>query len=179
MAFWSFYFLGKLFLYMRGVLRFDAALNILFFLFLVLRFPKRVADSKLLKAAKLLLSGVFAFLLLWHDSWLPPLIYVFHFIANDAPSLEYMIKFVVQALSSWNAAALLCLLVLCILLSKKITLTPITLILMLAVLPGNLMFAKADVGHYFDAFHKVESSKLVRFDLPAKAVDFDIVFLHV
>jgi hypothetical protein len=58
MGLWSFYFSGKLFLYLWGALRFDLLLNLLFSAFLVLPVPETIPFHRTLKTGKLALHFI-------------------------------------------------------------------------------------------------------------------------
>lgn len=181
MQLWSFYFLGKLFLFFMGSIRFSFALNLLFACFLAVPIPERLPASRLLKFLRLLISVPAAFLLFWHDSWLPPLSYAFHSLTGvNAMSPHYMLQFVLRSVSPSVCAGLAVLFVLCVLAARRFDLAPAVIFLMLVILPFGAGGSRQAPRDYFESFHRTEATRLVKFENPPQGTpDFDIVFLHI
>lgn len=181
MGAWSFYFLAKLYLYFRGYLRLDFVLNLLFILFLVIPVPAQLKSYRALTVVKHFFGGVLALLLLWHDSWLPPLWVALNFIEEGGmPSKEYVYRFLLEFVNLWEVAALVAVLAVGYFVRNRIRLTPVVLVLLLIVPlrefgqhPGGM---EGDVR----AFYRSEASRVVHFERSkTKAPDFDIIILHV
>jgi len=181
MGLWSFYFLGKLFLFLWGALRFHFFLNLLFIVFLVLPAPKRLPLHRVLKPGKLVLSFVFGFFLLWYDSYFPPLIYTIRtFQQIGIPEKEYIYRFIINALNPIAIVILIIILALSIYLNKRIKLTPVVVILVLLVPLYEFTQKKEGLTEYLNAFHQSESKRAVSFEQPIiKGPDFDILILHI
>lgn len=181
MGLWSFYFLAKLYLYLRGFIRFDFIWNLLFILFLFLPAPKRFKTHRSFGAVKLISSVVFGLLLLWHDSWLPPLWDSFIFLEQQGmPAKEYVYRFLLGFINPWEVAALVSILLFCILVHNRIRLTPVVMVLLLIVPVREFGQHKEEMERHLDAFYQSESERVIRFQ-KAKTdnLDFDIVILHV
>ncbi len=185
MGMWSFYFLGKIYLYFRGYLNFNFVLNFLFMLFLCLPVPMGFPIRRFLKVVKLLVSLVCGFLLLWYDSWLPPLRTAFDFLTTSVgPSREYILRFIMDAVNVWVLAVLVGIFVFCFVLwRKRVTLVPVVILFMAVILVSELRESAVeneDPAQYLDAFYQSESQRIIRFEQPnPEAPDFDIVLLHI
>lgn len=181
MGLWSVYFLGKIFLYLWGTIRFSVLPNLLFAAFLAVPVPKTLPLYRVLKSAKLGLSFLFAFLLLWYDSYFPPLLYTIStFQQIGLPEKEYIYRFVMNTLNPIAVLALLFILVLCIFLNRRIKLAPVVVLLMLIVPLFGLTRKDVGIEEYLTSFYQSESKRMVSFEQPEKkAPDFDILILHV
>ncbi|MEK6576331.1 MAG: cellulose biosynthesis protein BcsG [Nitrospirota bacterium] len=181
MGFWSFYFLGKLYLYFRGFIRIDFILNILFIGLLIIPIPKKIMFRRPLKAARFFISLVLALLLLWHDSWLPPLFDSMIFLNQQGiPSKEYVYRFIMGFFNPREVAALSAILAFFILLQYFIRLTPLVIIILLIVPIREFGQPVGEIDRYVDSFYKAESARIIRFEKSKKDnYDFDIVILHV
>ncbi len=73
MGLWASYFFAKCFLYVWGAIPLDAPANLLFAVWLLLPTPARLARFRSVAAIRTVVTVIAALLLLWHDSWLPPL----------------------------------------------------------------------------------------------------------
>lgn len=181
MGLWSFYFLAKLYLYFRGFIRLDFFLNLLFMAFLVMPPPKRLKPSRSFMIIKSLLSLTLGLLLLWHDSWLPPIINSIKFISEEGmPSKEYIYRFILGFFNPQEIVILAFIMAFCILVQNYIRLTPVVIILILIIPIREYSQPNGQIDRYLDAFYKSESSRVTHFknskmDSPA----FDIVILHV
>lgn len=184
MELWSFYFLGKLYLYVRGYIHFHPILNVLFAIFLIIPVSKNLPFYRLLKTVKIFLSVVFAFSLLWYDSWLPPLFYSIQQLEQQGmPSKEYIVHFLLGFIKPFEITVLLFLLVLCIFMRNRVRLTPIVFIFILIV-PllgfGHNKADKGDIESYIEAFYQSESKRVIHFETSNTASpDFDIIILHI
>lgn len=182
MGLWSFYFLGKLYLYMRGHICFNFILNSLFAIFIILPLPKIPSVHKYLKVAKFSLGLIFAFILLWYDSWLPPFFHsVKLLMETEGIAAGYIFHFITNTVLSWETAVLILILIICILLRNRIKLAPVVFILMLIVpLLEWGKTNKEDLGTYLEAFYRSESKRIIHFEQPkTSAPDFDILIFHI
>ncbi|MEW6109166.1 MAG: cellulose biosynthesis protein BcsG [Nitrospirota bacterium] len=181
MGLWNFYFLAKLYLYFRGYIRFNFILNLLFLGFLVLPVSKNISFYRHLKSAKIFLSFISAFLIMWYDSWIPPLLYSIRMLARTGlPSKEYIFSFIVNSVNIREIALLFAILAVCIFLLRRITLTPVVLIIMLIVPLLGLKQSKEGLDGHLEEFYKSEAGKVVSFRSPdADSRNFDIIMLHI
>lgn len=181
MGLWSFYFFGKLFLYLWGALRFHFFLNLLFIVFLVLPVLKTLPLQRALQTGKTVLSFVFGFLLLWHDSYFPPLRYTMRtFQQIGIPEKEYLYRFMINAINPVAMIILSSILALCVYLNKLIKLTPVVVLLALLVPVFEFTQKKEGLTEYLSAFHQSESGRMVSFEQPkTKGPGFDILILHI
>ena len=93
-AAWNFYFLFKLYLFVKGSIRLDIFLNLLFLIFVLLPAPAILSRYRVFRYGRNVLNIATALLLLWHDSWLPPLLDAGSFLSQQGmPSFEYAISF--------------------------------------------------------------------------------------
>jgi cellulose synthase operon protein YhjU len=181
MGAWSFYFLAKLYLYFRGYLRLDFVLNLLFIVFLVIPVPAQLKSYRSLTIVKHFIGGVLGLLLLWHESWLPPLGFALSFVEQGGmPSKEYVYRFLLEFVNLWEVAALVSILALGILLRNRVRLTPVVLLLLLIVPLRNFGQHPGGIEGAVRAFYQSESSKIVHFEKSKTTTpDFDIIILHV
>lgn len=182
MGIWSFYFLGKLYLYVRGHIKFDFILNFLFLLFLLIPIPRTLPYQRLLKSVRLTLGIVFAFLLLWHDSWFPPLLHSVRLLKETGGiSVGYIATFLKDAVNFLEILVLLAMLGVVIFLQRRVTLTPFVFILVLLVpIAGLRQKTSHNLDGHIESFFSSEAKRAVRFEPPgAQAPDFDIILLHI
>ncbi len=192
MQFLSFYFLGTLFLSFMGSIKFDFIKNIIFGGFLALPIPERVPASRVLKYLRVAIGIPLGFLLFWHETWFPPLGYAFHSLTGaNAMSAGYMFQFVFQNLNPIDIGGLILLFILCHFASKRLNMAIPVIILMVAIMPFRACGVKQAAAAqappangtpqgYFEAFHRSEAKRIVRFEKPRKgAPPFDIIVLHI
>jgi len=181
MGAWSFYFLAKLYLYFRGYLRLDFVLNLLFIVFLIIPVPAQLKSYRSLTVVKHVFGGILGLLLLWHDSWLPPLWFALSFVEQGGmPSKEYVYRFLLEFVNLWEIAALVSVLAVAILVRNRIRLTPVVLVLLLIVPLREFGQHPGGMEGEVRAFYRSESSRVVHFEKSkTKAPDFDVIILHV
>ncbi len=181
MGIWSFYFIGKLYLFFRGFIRFNFILNILLAIFIVLPIPKNILFYRSLRAAKYLVGAVAAFLLLWYDSWLPPLLHSIRLLRETGGITEgFILRFLTNSVNPKEAAILAALFIICVSIRKRIRLAPVVFTAMLIVPLYEWGQPKEEMRDYLDTFYRAESKRIIRFEESnANAPDFDIVILHI
>ena len=181
MRFWGFYFLAKLYLYIRGFIQFDFIINFIFLLFLALPIPKKLKINKFVVAGRQFLNVTFGLLLLWRDSWLPSLTNSAALIEDfGVPAKEYIFRFVLGYINIREISILGVLAVLCFVAGKHIRLTPVVAVLLLLVPLHQIVQHPEGIAESLDAFYQSESSRTIRFDnTNMKDANFDIVLLHV
>lgn len=181
MGMWSFYFLGKVYLSFRGYIRFDFLLNLLFALFLIIPVTEKLPARRLLKATKFVLAIVVAFVLLWHETWFPPLIRTINLLVETGGvSTGFIVRFLSDSVSIVEVGILSLLFVACILLNRKIILTPIALAGIIAVPLFAGKSTTVNMNNYLEKFYHAESKKIVHFpEADASRPDFDIIILNI
>jgi cellulose synthase operon protein YhjU len=181
MGLWSFYFLGKFYLYFRGFIHFDFALNLLFFIFLVIPLPTQlVRYHKGVAVVRLLFCLILGLLLLWHDSWLPSIRDSLSFVNQEGlPSKEYLYRFILGFLNLLEVAVLAAIFIFCMLVRNRIKLTPVVLAVILIIPLSELGQYKDDAGG-LDSFYRSEAARVIQFDKSEQLnPDFDIIILHI
>lgn len=178
---WSFYFLGKLYLYFRGFIHFNFLLNLLFLIFISLPVPEKISFSRHVRTVRNLISGIAAVLLLWYDSRLPPILYSIRSLVQvGIPSKEYVVRFLMDFVNPLELLVLLGILVFCFLIRNRVRLTPAIVILILIVPLLELRHPKEDIEGYLDSFYQAESKRVIHFEKPETTDSaFDIIVLHV
>jgi len=133
MLIWSFFFLSKVVLNLKGHLQFDPFLNVLLALYAILPWAAtrsvglEIKPDNPLRTVHGVLGIPLSLMLLWHDSYFPPIKGLFHFLADPVtrPSNDYLIEFV---MGYWNPMGLLLVAIIfagCkVLTGKKINLAP-------------------------------------------------------
>jgi cellulose synthase operon protein YhjU len=180
MGLWAFYFLAKLYLYFKGYLYLDFILNLLFALFLLIPIPQRFKYHKALSVFRTGVGLVLGFLLLWHDYWLPPFSETMEFIRRQSLPTEYIYKFLLEFVNFTEIAVLGFLLLFCVLVNHRLSLTPIVLGLLLVVPLQGLKQDKGEMERYLDFFYQSEARRVVSFEKTKIGnSSFDIILLHI
>jgi len=181
MGIWSFYFLAKLYLYFRGYIQFDFFLNFLFVIYLVVPVPSSWHSVRSWTAGKQVLGVVLAILLLWRDSWLPPLWNSFLFVwQGGMPQKEYVYRFVQGFFSLREVTVLLIILAVVLMIRNRVRLTPVVMLLLFIVPLQQMGENKGTMDNEVDRFYKTEKARVVGMEsVHTTGSDFDIVFLHV
>ena len=178
-----FYFLAKMCLHLHGDIHLQPLAN-LFFLVLLLPWPRRWPGRSLIAAVRpwaLFLAGLG---LLWSESWLPPLRTLAAFLADSStrPSLGYILEFLRGFVNFRILAGLAGLTVAVAAASRwRLRLTPASLLLLAVVVVADpSLFSRDRVTQQWTAFCRQESKREVRFDPAAlSSPDFDLVIIHV
>jgi cellulose synthase operon protein YhjU len=181
MGAWSFYFLAKFYLHFRGYIQFDFILNLLFMIFLLIPVPASWKAYKSWAAVKQILGVILGVLLLWHDSWLPPLWGSISFLWHGGmPQKEYVYRFILGFFSLREVAMLLVILAVVLMIRNRVRLTPVVLLLIFFIPLQERGGHKGEMDHEMDRFYTAESARAVRLeDAKTTGPDFDIVVLHV
>lgn len=204
MGLWSVYFIAKLLLYAGGYIDFSPWLNLAFAAFTALP-PKNGRQ----RFAKNLLAVPLGIILLYHDSWLPPITRVLSQAQNlHSFTLSYLIELLGRFISWKVLAELAVMLVVYALARRKLRLSTFVFIAIVLVMvlphgwssqqPGVGALALADIGspqpREVDArnmrpealdtllaqFYAKEKLRQVRFPPAAQdAAPYDILLLHV
>jgi cellulose synthase operon protein YhjU len=202
MGWWSAYFLAKLLLYAGGYLNFDVWLNLLFAIFTAL--PARNDRQRLTKN---LLASVLGIILLYHDSWLPPLARVLSQTQNLAAfSLPYWVELVGRVINLKLLVEVTVLLGIYMLLKRKLRMSTFVFIGIALVVIEPLLHQRAPelrstsvanaaaevsagpdlhtlgiegLDRKLNDFYKQEQQRHLRFAPTDANAAFDIVLLHV
>lgn len=181
MIWWDFYFLAKLYLHFRGYIHAEFLLNLLLLAFLWLPLPERRGGR--LKAARTALGCALAGLILWRESWLPPIGEALRFLIDPrvSPSPGYALRFLAGAINPWVIAALGAILLATLAAARKgLRLTPVVLLLLAAIPvmePSALTLDRAQ--REYASFYESESKRVARLGEASGGPDFDVVILHV
>jgi len=209
MGLWSFYFFGKLFLFVGGYIDFHILLNFAFAIFLIIPLKR-----PLLRIARQVVAIPAGLALLYHDSWLPPL----QRVMSQAGNLQqfdsaYLIELMGRFVNPRVVTLLLVLLILNMLLSRKLRMSTFAIAAILLVPPittfvialkqpsivtqtadaasplaGTMMLGaneKPASGDELNSilanFYRTEAARKVSFKPPAadSKAPFDIVMLHI
>jgi cellulose synthase operon protein YhjU len=182
MGLWSFYFIIKFYWFVRGYINFDAIYNFLFFFFLLLPLPGKIKNNRALKLGKNVSGIILAFLLLWHDSWLPSIHKSILFLLNEGiPLKEYLFRFFSGNVNIFEISVFILFIIFCYLANlKKIRLTPLVFMLLLIVPLREFNQPQGEVDKFLSAFFQSESKRITHFELPKNdQIGIDIVLLHV
>jgi cellulose synthase operon protein YhjU len=181
MGAWSFYFLAKFYLFFRGYIQFDFVLNLFFMIFLLVPVPARRRSYRSWRAGKHILGVLLGTLLLWHDSWLPPLWGSLSFLWHGGmPQKEYVYRFILGFFNLREVAILLAMLAVVLMIRNRVRLTPVVLLLIFIIPLQGLGQSKGEMDNELDRFYRSESARIVRLDNgETTGPDFDIVILHI
>ena len=197
---WIFYFLLKFYLVVKGSIRLDILLNLLFLIFVLLPAPAILSRYRVFRYGRNVLNIATALLLLWHDSWLPPLLDAGSFLSQQGmPSFEYAISFMGGYFSMSLTAASIILVLISLLAQKYKRVSILVLAVLIVTVPlvpkfsgqSQDTYAKVelqpaeaadikDPGKYLESFYSTESERVIMFKKPGSTSPaFDIVVLHV
>lgn len=201
MGWWSAYFFAKLLLYVGGYLNFDPWWNLLFAVFTAL--PARNDRQRLTKNS---IASAVSVVLLYHDSWLPPLGRVLSQAGNLADfTLPYLMELLGRFVSLKVLLELAVMLAVYALLKRKLRMSTLVFVSILSVViapaftqikakttmdssTGTVRTGKQDLrtlsgeslNHQVAQFYSAEQQRQVRFSKPAQdGMPYDIVILHV
>lgn len=197
-ALWNAYFFFKLYLYVTGAINMDVKLNLLLLLFVVLPLGDRPSRNRAFLMCKAAIGVSLALLLLWNDSWLPPMVETVHLIQQHGmPSIEYVLSFIRGAVSMSVIVFFTVLSLASYLLSSYKRLSIAIMMLVITVTPVLKGFSNApllgrvgqvdqaeasekDPAIFLDSFYAKESERMIVFKQPgAGSAPFDLVVLHL
>lgn len=197
---WDFYFMLKLYLSVRGAIKLDIPLNLIFLAFVMLPAPEKISSHRVFRFSRNFLNILFALFLLWHDSWLPPVLKAGVFLNEQGmPSFAYIISFIGGFFSMTLVIVSTIFLALSFFVRKyKVVTTALlaALIILVPLIPEN--FGKSqetsekkppqtaeaaetkEPAKYLEAFYSREAERTIIFRPPGAAnPPFDIVLLHI
>ena len=192
MSWCNVYFLSKLYFQFRGMLNLSATWNLLLLVWLkvplsTVRAPRKHLLQRALATLKTTVDIVLGFLLLWNDSWFPPLSVVVEFWLNsDTRPTGDAFWIYVQDNLSFPVIAVVAVIGWFVMTLQKhlIRMTPIVVALLCLVGVGKLVQSvrvpvnKSSITDYMTKFQKSEALKRVQF--PSKpGAPVDIILLHV
>lgn len=184
--FWCLLLLVKAGLYFAGYLRFDAAWNLAFLALVLAPMPQAVQVRPWARALRQLVLGAAAALLLWNDSWLPPINRAVEFLSDPTtvPSLSYVVEFLGRYLDWEVATAVALLMALSFLLRHSRAAMAATLAItgfgVAAASATSLQETNVPLAEQVKRFRVAESARTVQFQTPSsRAPAFDIVLLHI
>lgn len=180
MGLWASYFFAKCFLYLRGAIPLDAPANLLFAVWLLLPTPARLALFRSVAAIRTAVTVIAALLLLWHDSWLPPLTVAAAFVRDGGlPSTGFILQFLAGAAEPWVVGGLALLVAACALIRRHVRLTPLVFLALGAVLVSERAVPREEMDRYVASFYAEESGRLVDLGVAPDPSGIDVVILHV
>lgn len=197
MGYWSIYFLAKLGLFYREFIGFHWPPNLIFAI--VLALPLASSRNQLIRKVLALPVGA---ILLYYDSWLPPISRVLSQAGNlSGFDRDYVLELLGRFVNYGVLAALGCLLVVFLLLRRRLRFATFAILGILSVpvvgLQGGVtpgVFSEPalagggtssasvaqDPSAQLASFYATERGKQVRFPSIADSVSpFDVIFLHV
>lgn len=180
MGLWASYFFAKCFLYLRGAIPLDAPANLLFATWLLLPIPDRFTPFRSVAAIRTAVTVIAALLLLWHDSWLPPLFGAAAFFHETGlPSPAFIVRFLAGAVDPRVVGGLVLLVAACALIRRHVRLTPVVFLALGLVLVSDRGRPRDEMERYVASFDAAESSRRVALDVAPDPSDIDVVILHV
>ncbi len=147
------------------------------------------------------LNLLLAFLLLWRDTWFPPLLETLAFVQQQGlPSTDYMINFAMRSVKGWMIGLMVGLYVATAIANNFFRMTTLSIVGILAIM-GNDYYHRPnrmELDAVYDSFRDSETTRSVYLSRvtdpneisiigrdqipPAEALegeDFDIIFLHI
>lgn len=179
LAIWGYYFIAKLGLFGMGLIDFHALENLLFAGFILL---------PVLRRTKLFVVPVLAAVMLYYDSWLPPISRLFAQASElSSFSLPYLFE-LAGRFFSWHAVGfiLVCSAAYWVV-SRWIRMSVLVLagMAVIALVQGYSLIStsnqeKPDMNAYLNDFFAKEAQRSVSFTTPQPdATPFDVIFIHV
>lgn len=181
MGLWTFYFLGKTYLYYRGYIHFEFLMNLLLALFLVIPLKEKIPARRFLRALRFVIALIAAFLLLWHETWFPPLLRTIRLLSETGGiSPAYIARFLRDSVNVLEVGVLALILAVCLFLNKRVVLTPLAVAAIISVPLFAAKDTTGNIGDYLAQFYGAESKRIVHFEAPRGAApDFDVIILHI
>ena len=191
MIFWGFYFISKVFLFLKGHIQFDLYLNLLLAVYALMPLKIRHFGGMrgLQRNASRYLYGVIgvslAFSLLWRDTYFPPFRNLVNFLYNPVtrPSNQYLFEF---ASNYWNltiATVLGVIFVFCLLM-RKVRLNWLILVVIPLMIPPahSLIYGRVDEAILENLKGSIVTSggaptPILKLEEPSQG--FDVVILQV
>jgi cellulose synthase operon protein YhjU len=195
------YFLFKFYLFAKGSITLDIPYNLVFLMYCVVPVPATLSNQRLLRSAKAVISVILALSLLWHDSWLPPVLDAGVFLNQQGiPSFGYIISFIGGYFSMSLLIVSISLLLASFLIRRYKAVTTLLLAILIIAVPfipvdfsqsqnsaslepridSAAEAAETDPAKRLEAFYSTESERVILFKKPESAsVPFDIVILHI
>jgi cellulose synthase operon protein YhjU len=178
---WGYYFIAKLGLFWMGLIAFHALENLVFAVFILL-------PAASLRKLKNIINPLLAVVLLYYDSWLPPvgrLISQASLLSDFSPAYLFELA---GRFFNWSAVGLLfaCSLVYWIV-SRRIRVGVLVILGMVILGITQVLSVERDADKTVPDMNKVlgdfftrEAQRSVSFTTPqADAVPFDVIFIHV
>jgi cellulose synthase operon protein YhjU len=191
---WNAYFLLKLYLYAQGTIVPDLVPNLVFLAFVATPLPERFARRAGVTALRQVLNAALAVCLLWHDSYLPPVLRAWGQLEQQGmPSLTYIVFFVVGFFDWPLLAAMVGVLIISLALRRWRAIAVGLTALLLSFAPFYVSWAAAAgkvekakpaeakphaPGAFLEDFYSRESERVVLFKKPSNP-PFDIIVVHV
>jgi cellulose synthase operon protein YhjU len=180
---WVYYFIAKLALFGMKYIDFHALENLAFSAFILI-----YVSSKFLRRVKNVITALLAVVLLYYDSWLPPIERVFSqaSLLSDF-SFAYLIELLGRFVSFSVLGMLLVSSLLCWMLSRRLRMSVLLVVgmLVLGVVQGlssvnSTGNVDAELDKLVQDFFAKEAQRSISFVTPkADAVPFDVIFIHV
>lgn len=171
MGLWNFYFLAKLYLYIRQFIRFNLSGNILIILLILLPLPKTLKFRKQISILKEGLTLLAALGLLWKESWLPPPLEAMrHLSGQGIPEAEYIASFLIRYFINPHMLIIIIVLAICFTLRHWKMLTPLTLTL---VMMSPLLYMK-NLPEHKSSSHNPLPVNILNEARPLASVDYTL-----
>jgi cellulose synthase operon protein YhjU len=181
MGLWASYFFAKGALYFAGYIPLSVGWNLLFAALLAVPTPERLARFRAVVITRAVVHVSIALVLLWHDSWLPPLRDAVSFVAmGGLPTQEFLSEFLVGAINPWIVGTMVVLVTVTAAARRYVRMTPVVVVLLLIIGVQEFTTPKEAMDRVVRSFLADESNQVTTFsDRDDSAPAFDIVFLHV
>jgi cellulose synthase operon protein YhjU len=178
---WAYYFLAKVFLHLRGNIPFDLVANLAFAAWLLTPTPASLRRFRAIVWARRIVTATVAVLLVWRDSWLPPLRDAVGFVAiGGLPTAEFLIDFLVGSINFWLVGSLVVLVAATAAAHRYVRMTPVVAALFLIIGVQRFTTPKEAMDRVVRSFLTDEAKQVTAFPRQDDAEPaFDLVFLHV
>ncbi len=178
---WAYYFLAKMFLHLRGNIPFDLVANLAFAAWLLTPTPASLSRFRAIVWARRVVTATAAVLLVWRDSWLPPLSNAAAFLRDTPlPSGGFLARLAYDNIATLEIAALAAMLAAVVLVRRRVRLTPVVFVLLAIVAVRAYGNTPAGVDGALASFYARQAEQIAEFpDQGGAGPPFDVVFLHV
>lgn len=179
MSGWAYYFIAKVYLYLRGHIPFDVAANAALAVWVMIPTPPSWSGSGAVVWGRRLVTVAAAALLAWHDSWLPPLPSAVEFLRETPlPSAEFLADLAWRNLTTPEAGILLAIVAAAIVAHHRVRLAPVVFVLLAIVAVHVYARGPEGVDGTLTAFYADQAGRTMAFPARPEQV-FDVVLLHV
>ena len=184
MLFWNFYFLEKLHLHFRDLIRIDLDLNLVLILFILFPLPRKLKEKRA-EIVRYIVAVPAAIWIVWNESWFPDPIEAVTLLRSEGlPSSEYMLAFLLRPFTPYEVFSIVLILMISAFIRRvnHSHMAVMGLIFFSGFYSPFKVITSGDPEKYIQSFYKAQSGKTVKFGAARDTMEqggFDIIVLHI